>query len=128
MGSQQRSEPKVFLSNERTLINWLHQTVLLGSVSAGMLGVSTHAHHHWGEDYSTSAKLVRAAALSGLGLAIVMTAYAAKTFYVRHKKIRRKEDGPYDDLLGPVAMSVIFIVGMFLALGYTAYRFFESRL
>lgn len=35
-------EPKVFFANERTLLSWLHMSITLGSIAAGLLGVSVH--------------------------------------------------------------------------------------
>jgi len=34
-------DPKIFFSNERTFLKWMHTSVTLGSVATGILGVSS---------------------------------------------------------------------------------------
>jgi hypothetical protein len=34
-------DPKIFFSNERTFLKWMHTSVTLGSVATGVLGVSS---------------------------------------------------------------------------------------
>jgi len=48
------------------------------------------------------------------------------TPFIPRNFVSSQEDGPYDDLIGPVVMSTIFIIGLFLALGATLYTFFKS--
>ncbi len=70
-------------ANERTFMHWMNMSVTIGSISAALLGVSGHAHKHWGSDYVKQAVAVRVLALTMMLIGICMAIYAAVNFRIR---------------------------------------------
>lgn len=58
-------------------------SVTTGSISAALLGVSGHAHKHWGSEFTSRAVIVRVLALMMMGISIGMAVYAAYNFKKR---------------------------------------------
>lgn len=95
-----RVEPKVFFANERTFLSWLHFSIFLGGIAAALLGLG-----------HTSARIsgYLFAAVSG-----IFAIYALYLYHWRAQKIRRRDPGPYDDLVGPTVLAIVFIIAMFI--------------
>eukprot|EP00890_Picochlorum_soloecismus_P000314 jgi/Picsp_1/1283/NSC_04764-R1_vacuolar transport chaperone-like protein len=104
-----RTEAKAFFANERTFLHWMNMSVTTGSISAALLGVSGHAHKHWGTEFTTRAIAVRVLALLMMGISIVMAVYAAYNFKRRGDMLVQKLDGPYDNRLLPVMLTVVMM-------------------
>jgi len=101
-------EPKVFLANERTLMNWLSMAITLGSISAALLGFSNKNE----VDASSSGR--QGAHLIGMLLlptAIVFCFYALATFYTRGKNLHMRE-GEFHDEVGPFVLGVVLIIAL----------------
>lgn len=64
-------------------MHWMNMSVTIGSISAALLGVSGHAHKHWGSDYVKQAVAVRVLALTMMLIGICMAIYAAVNFRIR---------------------------------------------
>lgn len=64
-------------ANERTFLHWLNVAVTVGSLAAAMLGISGHAHNHWGDDYQRRAVAARVLALLVMLTSICVAIYAA---------------------------------------------------
>ncbi|KAG0309730.1 vacuolar transporter chaperone [Dissophora globulifera] len=98
-----RVEPKVFFANERTFLSWLNFTVLLGSLSIGLL--------NFGD------RIGRISATIFTFVAIVVMIYALITFHWRADRIRKRQPGPYDDRFGPTVLCVFIISAILINFG-----------
>lgn len=105
-----RTEAKAFFANERTFLHWMNMAVTTGSISAALLGVSGHAHKHWGSEYLKRAVSVRILALLMMGISIGMAIYAAYNFKKRGDMLTNKMDGPYDNRVLPVLLTIVMMV------------------
>lgn len=109
-----RTEAKAFFANERTFLHWMNMAVTTGSISAALLGVSGHAHKHWGSEYLKRAVSVRILALLMMGISIGMAVYAAYNFKKRGDMLTNKMDGPYDNRVLPVLLTIVMMVFLFV--------------
>ncbi|KAK9799708.1 hypothetical protein WJX73_001059 [Symbiochloris irregularis] len=110
MAELRRTEAKAFFANERTFLHWMNMSVTVGSISAALVGISGHAHKNWGQGYETGSIFVRGIALAMMGIAILMTLYAAHNFRLRGEMLMLKMDGPYDNRILPITISALMIV------------------
>eukprot|EP00898_Chlorokybus_atmophyticus_P006146 jgi/Chlat1/6532/Chrsp45S06006 len=102
-----RIEPKVFFANERTFLSWLHMAVTIGSIGSAILAFATDP------DLSpASSRLMASVGIMLLPVAIMFATYAAVTFNTRAMKLRKREEGSFEDRRGPLALACV----MFLAL------------
>jgi hypothetical protein len=83
--------------------------VTTGSISAALLGVSGHAHHHWGSEFSSHAIAVRILALIMMAISIGMASYGAYNFKKRGDMLVQKLDGPYDSRVLPVVLTIVLM-------------------
>eukprot|EP00887_Chlorella_sp_A99_P007157 scaffold2.g7157.t1 len=104
-----RTDAKAFFANERTLLHWLNMSVTTGSISAALLGVAGHAHRNWGSDFTARAVVVRVLALIMMLISIGMAIFAALNFKKRSDMLTQKMDGPYDNRVLPVVLTVIMM-------------------
>ena len=103
-----RVEPKVFFANERTFLSWLHFSIFLGGISTALVGLGH-----------------KTAKLSGYlftFVSIIFSFYALYMYRWRAKKIRERDPGPYDDLIGPSILVVVFLTAMVVNLIFTLYK------
>jgi len=92
-------EPKVFLANERTMLSWLHMSVVLGSIAAAMISA----------DHPTSSIV----GMLLLPVSVLFAVYALVTFYWRAKGIsHRNNDVPFHDLVGPTILASVLAVAL----------------
>merc|ERR1712012_297057 len=105
-----KGEPKVYFANERTFLHWLTHSIYLGSAASGLLGVSQHAQKHWDPQYRLVALWTKGVLLAVLVVSIWMVVYSARMFTRRDRKIVRKEDGPFDDMVGPFVLGAVMLV------------------
>ncbi|KAJ1548873.1 hypothetical protein HK405_013627 [Cladochytrium tenue] len=94
---QPRIEPKVFFANERTFLSWLHFCIVLGSLALGLM--------NFGD---------RVGQIAGFGFTLVALAFLGYSLYLyqwRARKIRERDPGPYDDLVGPVILVGVICTG-----------------
>jgi SPX domain protein involved in polyphosphate accumulation/uncharacterized membrane protein YidH (DUF202 family) len=93
-----RVEPKVFFANERTFLSWVHFAIFLGGISTALVGLGD-----------------KRAKISGCIFAVVsimFTVYALYLYLWRARKIRERDPGPYDDLVGPWIVVIVFLLAM----------------
>lgn len=93
-----RVEPKVFFANERTFLSWIHFSIFLGGISSALVGLGDST-----------------ARISGFMfgfVSILFTMYALYLYRWRAIRIRRRDPGPYDDMVGPTVVSVVFLLAM----------------
>lgn len=96
-----RIEPKVFFANERTFLSWVQFAIFLGGVGTAMIGLgNTHA-------YLCGVMLV--------GVAAIFSFYALYLFHDRSVRLKVKDVGPYDNIVGPLILTSIFILVMILS-------------
>merc|ERR1719356_714103 len=92
-------DPKVFFANERTFLAWLHVSVLLAGASVAIVAFSDS--HVSGPDQLYGVVL--------LPVSIAFILYAMIQYTRRASMIRRKAPGPYVDVAGPTALTVILM-------------------
>eukprot|EP00899_Mesostigma_viride_P021788 jgi/Mesvir1/29610/Mv21464-RA.3 len=97
-------EPKTFFANERTFLNWLHMAITMGTIAAGLLAFASD-----NADPSIGVTFTYMVALILLPVSILTIAYAMWTFYWRAVKIRKREEGPYDDRKGPITLALVIM-------------------
>lgn len=93
-----RVEPKVFFANERTFLSWIHFSIFLGGISTALVGLGNQN-----------------ARISGFlfaGVSILFTGYALYLYKWRAARIRARDPGPYDDLIGPTLVATVFLIAM----------------
>ncbi|KAG0252814.1 vacuolar transporter chaperone [Mortierella polycephala] len=102
-----RMEPKVFFANERTFLNWLQFTVLLGSISLTLLNFG---------NYMTR---ISGAVLTVITLLAMI--YALGIFHIRLSNIlSTKSDRQFHDRYGPTVLCV-FLFGAYFLNFYTKF-------
>ncbi|KAG0094238.1 vacuolar transporter chaperone [Podila epicladia] len=92
-----RVEPK------RTFLSWLNFTVLLGSLSIGLL--------NFGD------RVGRISAGVFMFVSMVVMIYALATFHWRADRIRKRLPGPYDDRFGPTVLCLFILAAILINFG-----------
>ncbi|KAF9573430.1 vacuolar transporter chaperone [Mortierella alpina] len=96
-----RMEPKVFFANERTFLNWLQFSVLLGSISLTLLNFGNHMTR------------VSGAVLTIITLMAML--YALGIFHIRLSNIlSTKPNRQFHDRYGPTVLCVFLFGAYFL--------------
>jgi uncharacterized membrane protein YidH (DUF202 family) len=96
-----RMEPKVFFANERTFLNWLQFTVLLGTIALTLL--------NFGDELTR----VSGAVLTVITLLAML--YALGIFHIRLSNIlSTKANRQFHDRIGPSVLCVFLFGGYFL--------------
>jgi len=94
-------EPKVFLANERTMLNWMEMAVTLATIAVGLLGFTSEwSQHTSGERYAHVVGMLL------LPVAVVFCVYSLHTFHWRGKQIRYRESVLHDDR-GPLLLGMV---------------------
>eukprot|EP00002_Diphylleia_rotans_P014711 TRINITY_DN2863_c0_g1_i2.p1 TRINITY_DN2863_c0_g1~~TRINITY_DN2863_c0_g1_i2.p1 ORF type:complete len:189 (+),score=42.82 TRINITY_DN2863_c0_g1_i2:67-633(+) len=83
-----RVEPKTFFANERTFLSWLNMSLTISILALGLVGFA--------DDLG-----MQIAGIILLSTGVLFSLYAYFVFVRRAQKIRAREDGPYDDVIGP---------------------------
>lgn len=97
-----RVEPKVFFANERTFLKWVQFSIFLGGIGTAILGMADDS-----------------GALCGSMMMLVSIMFIFYAFYIykwRNDKIAIRFHGPYDDLVGPTVLVIVFMVSMILSI------------
>lgn len=106
-----RIEPKVFFANERTFLSWLHFSIFLGGIATALVGLGDKSAKISGYIFST--------------VSVLFAFYALYLYQWRAHKIRQRDPGPYDDLVGPTMLVVVFLAAMVLNFVFSG--IFETR-
>ncbi|KAF9950646.1 vacuolar transporter chaperone [Mortierella alpina] len=102
-----RMEPKVFFANERTFLNWLQFTVLLGSISLTLL------------NFGNNTTRISGAVLTVITLLAMI--YALGIFHIRLSNIlSTKPNRQFHDRYGPTVLCV-FLFGAYFLNFYTKF-------
>lgn len=94
-------EPKVFFSNERTFLAWMHVSVILAGASVAILAIS---------DFENIGKQVYG--LIMLPVAVAFLVYAMNQYVKRSYMIRHKLPGPYEDTVGPTILAIMLMISI----------------
>jgi len=97
-------EPKVFFSNERTFLAWLHSAVLLAGASIALTSKYSNRNN------SSLANQLYGIVL--LPVAIAFMVYAMHQYGRRSQMIRRRAPGPYEDIIGPSVLAVALMLSI----------------
>lgn len=93
-----RVEPKAFFANERTFLSWVQFAIFLGGIGTAMIGLgNVHAY---------------LCGVMMIGVSAVFAFYALYLFHDRAQRIRVKDPGPYDDMIGPLVLVGLFVLVM----------------
>jgi len=94
-------EPKVFFANERTFLAWLHMSIILATMSVGIVALA--------EKESPAGSLQKIYGISLMPVAIAFTIYALHMYLRRTAMLVRRDPGPFDDRVGPLVLGGILI-------------------
>jgi uncharacterized membrane protein YidH (DUF202 family) len=108
-------EPKVFFANERTFLAWLHTSVTLASIAIAIIAFSANS----GSDSSFAGQVY---GLTLLPVSILFIVYALRQYTRRAGMIRRREPGPYEDVVGPVVLGSALCVSIVANFGLKLYE------
>mmetsp|Transcript_37049 Transcript_37049/g.57930 ORF Transcript_37049/g.57930 Transcript_37049/m.57930 type:complete len:150 (-) Transcript_37049:145-594(-) len=97
-------EPKVFLANERTFLNWMSMSVTLGSIATALTAFGKADARQAGAIQFMSAVLIITA--------ICFNVYAVNTFFWRRRSIRRRDESNFDDIYGPYSLSFVMLIAL----------------
>ena len=93
-------EPKTFFANERTFMNWLSHSVLLVTLSLGVMSFATTVY-------------ARIAGISLAGVGIIIALYALTIFHWRATKIKnRHATAAYSDRFGPTMLVILIVLAI----------------
>lgn len=119
-----RIEPKTFFANERTFLSWLTVAVmvmflglsLLDSTNTGSgLGLFNRGSSHNCEDGGFRCNAGRISGALIAPMALVLMIYALLIYRKRSIQILRRETVRYDDPYGPVILTILLVIVLFLA-------------
>mmetsp|Transcript_11797 Transcript_11797/g.27987 ORF Transcript_11797/g.27987 Transcript_11797/m.27987 type:complete len:212 (-) Transcript_11797:308-943(-) len=94
-------EPKVFFSNERTFLAWMHVSIILAGASVAILALA--------DNENVGKQLY---GLIMLPVAVAFLSYAMYQYIKRSYMIRYKLPGPYEDTVGPTILSIMLMVSI----------------
>ncbi|OII76737.1 SPX domain-containing protein [Cryptosporidium andersoni] len=97
-----RVEPKTFFANERTLLQWMNMSVLLGTMAVSLLTFGTPISHTCG--------IILAP------VAIFFIGYSYHVFIVRSAALEKKEPINYNDRLGPTLLVLSLVISLSIIL------------
>ena len=95
-------EPKVFFSNERTFIAWMHVSIILAGGSIAILAFAEDSHNPISQLYG----------IILLPVAISFIVYSMYQFQRRAKMIRTRHPGPYEDTVGPAVLGIMLMLSI----------------
>ncbi|KAF8313654.1 hypothetical protein DL93DRAFT_2080983 [Clavulina sp. PMI_390] len=92
-------EPKVWFANERTWLSYLSLAILLGSLAVGLFNASTDA-------------VAQNFAMFYGAVSLFIVVYGYAVYQQRITMIRKRYGGNFDQLLGPIIISVLLFVAV----------------
>jgi uncharacterized membrane protein YidH (DUF202 family) len=98
-------EPKVFFSNERTFIAWMHVSIILAGGSIAILAFAD-------SNSTTSNPFSQLYGIILLPVAISFIIYSMYQYQRRSKMIRTRHPGPYEDTVGPTVLGIMLMVSI----------------
>jgi len=107
-------EPKVFFSNERTFLAWLHSSVLLAGASVAIVSLSNDNF------------LSQLYGIILMPLAITFMLYSMHQYGRRSQMIRRSAPGPYEDIIGPAVLAVAVMLSIVAQFSIKLYQILNA--
>jgi len=104
-------DPKVFFANERTFLAWLHISVLLAGVSIAILALA--------EDQNIFSIIY---GILLLPVAIAFIVYSMVQYMRRSAMIRRRDPGPYEDIVGPTILTIMLMGSIIIQFSIKLYH------
>lgn len=95
-------EPKVFFSNERTFIAWMHVSIILAGGSIAILAFAEDTNNPFSQLYG----------IILLPVAISFIIYSMYQYQRRAKMIRTRHPGPYEDTVGPAVLGIMLMLSI----------------
>jgi uncharacterized membrane protein YidH (DUF202 family) len=95
-------EPKVFFSNERTFIAWMHVSIILAGGSIAILAFAEDTDNPLSQLYG----------IILLPVAISFILYSMYQYQRRAKMIRTRHPGPYEDTVGPAVLGIMLMMSI----------------
>ncbi|KAI8072447.1 vacuolar transporter chaperone 4 [Gongronella butleri] len=89
---------KTYFANERTFLQWLKFTLLLGALAIGLLNFSDRAGH------------ISAVIFTSIAMGVML--YALYNYHDRADRVKRNDGGEYSDVYGPGVMTVCTILAI----------------
>jgi uncharacterized membrane protein YidH (DUF202 family) len=94
-------EPKVFFSNERTFLAWMHLSIILAGASIAVMAFADDSNP-MGQLYG----------IMLLPVAIAFIVYSMYQYWRRSHMIRNRHPGPYEDTVGPTVLGAMLILSI----------------
>jgi uncharacterized membrane protein YidH (DUF202 family) len=95
-------EPKVFFSNERTFIAWMHVSIILAGGSIAILAFAEDTNNPFSQLYG----------IILLPVAISFIIYSMYQYQRRARMIRTRHPGPYEDTVGPAVLGIMLMLSI----------------
>lgn len=95
-------EPKVWLANERTFLKWQHICILLGSLALSLYSAA-------GEDM-----LAEVMGIVFIAIAVFAGCWGYYMMHVRRRMIIERSGKDFDNMIGPMIISVAMMVALLL--------------
>ncbi|EHA55584.1 vacuolar transporter chaperone 2 [Pyricularia oryzae 70-15] len=112
-------EAKVWLANERTFLKWQHIAVLLGSLAVGLYTAAAgRSKKHSAEEAHLVAQVI---GIAYLGMAAFAAGWGYYTFQSRRQMIVARSGQDFDNIFGPLTVSLGLVVALVLNFVF-AYR------
>ncbi|KJR85567.1 spx domain containing protein [Sporothrix schenckii 1099-18] len=109
-------EPKVWLANERTFLKWQHIAILLGTLAVALFTAAANSSDN--------------AVALGMGVAYIAVAvftgfWGWYMLHIRRGMIVARSGHDFDDMIGPVVVSVALMIALILNLVFAYRRAFQ---
>ncbi|KAK3169783.1 hypothetical protein OEA41_009167 [Lepraria neglecta] len=110
-----RVEPKVWLANQRTFIKWQHISVLLATLSLGLLNAAGEFNN-----------VARGLAVVYTVIALFAGAWGWWMYIVRSRMIQERSGKDFDNMVGPVIVCIGLVVALCMNFGFKYHTFLQE--
>lgn len=107
-----RIEPRAFMANERTLLQWTHISALLSAIATAVFA------------HADTTPMRSVGLLLGLP-AVLFVFYAASMYFRRLRGLRLRTLDSFDDRTGPLLMLLTMVSAVLVNLGLGLWRHFS---
>ncbi|CAO3640392.1 unnamed protein product [Cunninghamella blakesleeana] len=95
----QKAPPaKSYFANERTFLQWMKFTILLGALAIGLL------------NFSDDVGRISAGMFTIFSMTVML--YALYLYHVRADRLEKSDSGEYSDTYGPAVMTIVLVVAV----------------
>mmetsp|Transcript_9989 Transcript_9989/g.25413 ORF Transcript_9989/g.25413 Transcript_9989/m.25413 type:complete len:118 (-) Transcript_9989:358-711(-) len=100
----------------------LNMAVTLGTIASALLGYSNKFGTEGQGSMSTNV-----VGLILLPISVLMVMYATWSFHRRTQMIRRREDGPFDDVRLPIILAIVLVLGLWIIFLVSLVNYIRGR-